>query len=193
MTRVRVAWWMIGGGAAGVLAVVPLGLFPEGMGWFIAWMTLTVICGLVFGAGVVALVGRGGFWMMSLAFAVGSIAPAMISQELHNAVMTSFGTVEKCRVVQAEEYRWEKGSRSGHGFDYVIACPSGPVEESAEYSKRLKSDEVDVYQLPPLRPELARHVNYEPWNLWGCVIAMVALVGFGVVTRRRDTGQPSSV
>ncbi|TWP46235.1 hypothetical protein FKR81_36460 [Lentzea tibetensis] len=185
MTRPRVAWLMIVGGAAGVVVFAPLGLFPEGIGWFITWMVFTIIAGLVFGAGVVALVGRGGFWMISLAFAVGTIAPAMISQELHNAVMTTFGAVEKCHVMATEEYHWEKGARSGHGYDYVIACPSGTVEESETYSHRLESDEVDVYQLPPLRPELARNVNYEPWNLWGCVIAMVALVGVGVVFRRR--------
>ncbi|TWP46236.1 hypothetical protein FKR81_36465 [Lentzea tibetensis] len=190
----RWVWWLIGGGAAGVLVCVPLGMFSGFMGE-VGAPVLAVLCGLVFGFGVLTLVQRGGGCAFGVAVLIGAAAPVMLVLEAHLTVLRTYGVVEECRVAHAEK-RWSEGVRGKsdkYVVDYAIACPSGILEETVDYFDRLESDEVDVYQLPPLRPVLARSMHSEPWLLWSPPLAMAALVGVGLLARRRDTDQSSGV
>ncbi|WP_285743797.1 hypothetical protein [Lentzea sp. NBRC 105346] len=181
------ARWLIAGGLAGVALCVPLALLFDDVGEIVV-MVCAGLCGLVFAGGVALLAGRG-WWMLGPALAVGVFAPLAITMEAHEVVLSGYGRIETCAVTDAVESSSDTPRRSYHIVEYVIACPSGPVELLLDHSYRLKSNTVAFYQLPPLRPLLVRDARYEPELLWGSVAAMAVIVMIAAAVRP----QPSSV
>ncbi|MGW6447107.1 hypothetical protein [Lentzea sp. NPDC055074] len=147
----KAAWLLIAGGltalalGVGVSITLTYGLVFIGL-----------LGGLAYALGVSGLSQRK--WIALPAFALGLLAPFVLTFGVHSVLLHRGGNVEHCTVTSKEEHPFTKYP----GVDYVLACPSGEVELDRDWTDRLKTSEADVVTGPPLLPDWADSTR---WNL----------------------------
>ncbi|RAS69029.1 hypothetical protein C8D87_1021107 [Lentzea atacamensis] len=161
----RTAWLLIAGGFAGLAAGVGFGVtLTTGL------VFVGLLGGLAYALGVSGLAERK--WIALPAFALGLVAPFLLTFGGHSVLMQRIGHVEHCTITQAEEHPFAKYP----SVDYVLACPSGEVELSRDWDDRLAIMEADVLVGSPLRPVFADNARWNLVPVTSVPLAMTLLV-----------------
>ncbi|MFJ5992093.1 hypothetical protein [Lentzea sp. NPDC092896] len=171
----KAAWLMIAGGLAALVLGVGVSItLTYGL------VFIGLLGGLAYALGVSGLSQRK--WIALPAFALGLVAPFVLTFGVHSVLMQRSGHVEHCTVAAKEEHPFAKYP----SVDYVLACPSGEVELDRDWNDRLRTNEADVLLGPPLRPDWA---DSSRWNLLPVTSvpgAMILLVPVAWLLRKQS-------
>ncbi|MFD4674230.1 hypothetical protein ACFWNN_31235 [Lentzea sp. NPDC058450] len=140
---------------------------------------LCLLGGLAYALGVSGLSQRK--WVALPAFALGLVAPFVLTFGVHSVLLQHTAQVESCTVTSKDEHPFVKYPR----VDYVLACPSGEIELERDWSDRLKTGEAEVLVGPPLRPDWADEGRWNLLPVTSVPGAMILLVPVARLLRKQ--------
>ncbi|SDN86194.1 hypothetical protein [Lentzea jiangxiensis] len=131
--------------------------------------------------GLVALAIGVGLSVALPAFALGPLAPFLLTFGVHSVLMQRIGHAER-RVVAGTD---EHPSAEYPSADHVLTCRSGEVELDRDRDDRLAVREAEVLAGPPLWPLWAGDSRWNLLPVTGVPVAMTLLVPLAWLIRKQ--------
>ncbi|MEV6240402.1 hypothetical protein [Lentzea sp. NPDC051838] len=161
----RKAAVLIAGGLATIAVGVALSITITTGFLFIGFLG-----GLAYAIGVTGLAEHK--WAALPAFALGVLAPFLLTFGGHSVLMQQIGHVEHCTVTHVEEHPFNKYP----SVDYTLQCPSGTIELDRNWNERLLVMEADALIGEPLQPVFADQTRWNLLLVTSVPLAMIAMI-----------------